>query len=176
MNRIEIEIKLNRDRAWLLETLSEMSEADLFAPRTASEHDASKSWSYADHFVHTTLIEQNWNAMFRRHVAGEPGMPQRINKDGTPQSRDEVMAGIHKWTEAWADEHRGKSLGELVSVGLAVRADTLKLLSELTDEQLASTIPGTPWADSTLGGIMAANADHGRLHFNYAKDGALSAS
>ena len=31
MNRIEIEIKLNRDRAWLLETLSAMSEAELAA-------------------------------------------------------------------------------------------------------------------------------------------------
>jgi len=103
-------------------------------------------------------------------------MPQRLNKDGTAQSRDEVMAGIHKWTETWADEHRGKPLGELVRAGLKVRADTLGLLAELTDEQLASTIPGTPWADSTVGGIMAANADHGRMHFKYAKEGALSGS
>jgi len=176
VDRIEIEVKLNRDRAWLLETLSAMSEADLFRARTESEHDSSKSWSYADHFIHTTLIEQNWNAMFRRHVAGEQGMPQRLNKDGTAQSRDEVMAGIHKWTETWADEHRGKPLGELVRAGLKVRADTLGLLAELTDEQLASTIPGTPWADSTVGGIMAANADHGRMHFKYAKEGALSGS
>jgi hypothetical protein len=176
LDRIEIEVKLNKDRAWLLETLSAMGEDDLFRPRTQSEHDSSKSWSYADHFIHTTLIEQNWNAMFRRHVAGEQGMPQRLNKDGTAQSRDEVMAGIHKWTETWADEHRGKPLRELVRAGLKVRSDTLGLLAELTDEQLASTIPGTPWADSTVGGIMAANADHGRMHFNYAKEGALSGS
>jgi hypothetical protein len=173
MNRIEIEIKLNQDRAWLLETLATMSDEDLTKPRTASEHDANKSWSYADHFIHTTLIEQNWNAMFRRHIAGEAGMQPRLNKDGTTQDRAQVMAGIHKWTEAWADEHRGKPLDELVRVGAAVRADTLSLLSELTDEQLQSKIPGTPWADSTVGGIMAANADHGRIHFKYAKEGEL---
>ncbi len=173
MNRIEIEVKLNQDRAWLLETLSSMTQDELYSPRTPSEHDPEKSWSYADHFVHTTLIEQNWNAMFRRHVAGEPGMAPRVNKDGSAQSRDEIMAGIHKWTEAWAEEHRGKPLDELVRVGLAVRADTLKLLSELTDDQLASKIPGTPWADGTVGGIMAANADHGRMHFKYAKEGSL---
>ncbi|MEO6101607.1 MAG: DinB family protein, partial [Tepidiformaceae bacterium] len=113
--------------------------------------------------------------MFRRHTAGEPGMPQRVNKDGTPQTREEVMAGIHKWTEAWAEEHRGKSLNQLVAAGLAVRSDTLMLLSELTDEQLESKIPGTPWADSTVGGIMAANADHGRMHFNWAKAGTATA-
>lgn len=175
MNRIEIESKLNTDRSWLLETLSTMSSEELNAARTPSEHDANKTWSYADHFIHTTLIEQNWNAMFRRHIAGDPGMAARVNKDGTPQTRDEVMASVHKWTEAWAEEHRGKSLNELVSVGLAVRSDTLKLLSELSDEQLESKIPGTPWADSTVGGIMAANADHGRMHFNWAKAGAESA-
>jgi hypothetical protein len=174
MNRIEIEVRLNQDRAWLLETLSGMTEEELNQPRTPSEHDATKTWSYADHFIHTTLIEQNWNAMFRRHLSGEPGMPQRVNHDGTAQTRDEVMAGIHKWTENWADQHRGKSFEELVRVGLAVRADTLALLAELTAEQLESKIPGTPWADSTVGGIMAANADHGRMHFKWAKEGSAA--
>lgn len=176
MNRIQIETKLNTDRAWLLETLSQMTEADLVAPRTPSEHDPSKTWSFADHFIHTSLIEQNWNAMFRRHISGEQGMAPRLNKDGTTQVREQVMAGIHKWTEAWADEHRGKSLDQLVAVGQAIRSDTLKLLSELTDEQLESKIPGAPWADGTVGAIMAANADHGRMHFKWAKDGTATAS
>jgi hypothetical protein len=174
VNRIEIEIKLNRDRAWLLETLSAMSEAELAAPRTPSEHNPEQTWSFADHFIHTTLIEQNWNAMFRRHLAGEPGMAPRVTADGTPQSREDVMAGIHKWTERWADEHRGKPFAELVRVGLAVRADTLALLAELDDDQLASVIPGAPWADGTVGGILAANADHGRQHFRWATDGSLA--
>ncbi len=176
MDRIEIEVTLNRDRAWLLETLSAMSEAELYAPRTPSEHDASKTWSFADHFIHTTLIEENWNAMFRRHIAGEPGMAPRLNKDGTAQSRDDTMAWLHTWTERWADQHRGKPFSELARVGLAVRADTLALLSELTDEQLLSVIPGTPWADHTVGGIMAANAGHGRTHFKWAKEGTLTPS
>ncbi len=171
MNRIEIEIKLNRDRAWLLETLSQMSEGDLTAPRTFSEHDADSRWSFADHFVHTTLIEKNWNAMFRRHLEGDRGMEKRVNADGTPQSMEQVMAGIHSWTEEWCQEHKGKSLGELVQVGLAVRAETLAYLATLTDEQLESKIPGAPWSDGTVGGIMAANADHGRMHFQWAKEG-----
>lgn len=175
MNRIEIESKLNRDRAWLLETLAAMPAEELYAPRTPSEHDPSKTWSFADHFIHTTLIEKNWNAMFRRHLAGEPGMAARVREDGSPQSREEVMAGVHRWTEEWAEQHRGKPLDELVRVGLAVRADTLQLLSELSDDDLASKIPGAPWADGTVGGIMAANADHGRMHFKWAKEGTASA-
>ena len=175
MNRIEIEVKLNRDRAWLLETLSQMSEDDLYKPRTPSEHDPDKTWSYADHFVHTTLIEKNWNEMFRRHLGGDAGMAARVKRDGTPQTREEVMAGIHKWTEAWADENRDKPLDDLVRVGLDVRSDTLKLLASLSDDELESKIPGAPWADGTVGGIMAANADHGRTHFRWAKEGTASA-
>lgn len=171
MNRIEIEVKLNRDRAWLLETLSQMSEDDLYKPRTPSEHDPDKTWSYADHFVHTTLIEKNWNEMFRRHLGGDAGMAARVKRDGTPQTREEVMAGIHKWTEAWADENRDKPLDDLVRVGLDVRSDTLKLLASLSDDELESKIPGAPWADGTVGGIMAANADHGRMHWKWAEEG-----
>ena len=173
MHRIEIETTLNEGRATVLKALSEMSVEDLNRPRTASDHDPEKTWSYADHFIHTTLIEENWNSMFRRHIEGKPGMARSLTVDLTEESRAKLMAGIHLWTEAWADQHRGKSLCDLAAVGLAVRADTLKLLSELTDEQLASTIPGAPWADGTVGGIMARNAGHAEMHFDYAKDGLL---
>src|SRR5258708_1271388 len=108
MNRIEIEVKLNRDRAWLLETLSQMSDDELYAPRTKSEHDPDKTWSFADHFVHTSLIERNWNDMFRRHLEGKKGMTLGTNPDGTRQSLEEIMAGVHEWTEGWAEEKRGK--------------------------------------------------------------------
>ena len=174
MNRIEIEVKLNRDRAWLLETLSQMTDEELYQPRTRSEHDPDKTWCFADHFVHTTLIERNWNEMFRRHLAGEKGMTMFDRADGAKPTMEEIMASVHRWTEEWADENRGKPFDELVRIGLAVRSDTLKLLAELSDEQLASKIPGAPWADGTVGGIMAANADHGRMHYQWATDGTES--
>ena len=170
MNRIDIEIKLNRDRAWMLERLTAMSDEELMSPRTHSEHDTASRWSYADHFIHTTLIEQNWNAMFRRHVRGDEGIAARLNPDGSRQTMPEIMAGIHAWTEEWKTEHSGKPLGELVRLGLGVRADTLALLAELSDDELASKIPGAPWADGTVGAIMAANADHGRMHFAWATE------
>lgn len=176
MNRIEIEIKLNRDRAWLLERLGAMSIDELTSPRTFSEHDPESRWSFADHFVHTTLIERNWNAMFRRHVSGDQGLEPRLRGDGSPQSMDEIMASIHGWTEEWKAEQSGKSFAELVRVGQAVRADTVALLAELSDEDLASKIPGAPWADGTVGGIMAANADHGRMHFGWAEEDPVAAA
>lgn len=174
MKRLEIESRLNRERAQVLDALAAMPAGDLYAPRTPSEHDPGKTWSFADHFIHTTLIERNWNEMFRRHLAGGVGMQANKNADGSTKSQEEVMAWLHSWTEAWAEQHRDKPLDELVRIGLETRADTLKLLSELTQEQLDSKIPGTPWADSTVGGIMAANADHGSMHFAWAKEGTLT--
>lgn len=175
MNRVDIEIKLNRDRAWLLERLGSMSVDELHAPRTHSEHDPDSTWSYADHFIHTTLIERQWNEMIRRHLGGDRGLPPRLHEDGTPQSMDEIMAGIHAWTEEWKVEHGGRRFDDLVRIGLETRVDTLTLLAELTDDELASTIPGAPWADGTVGGILAANADHGRMHFAWAKDDPVGA-
>lgn len=175
MDRIEIEIKLNRDRAWLLERLGSMPTEELMSPRTFSEHDPESRWSFADHFVHTALIERNWNAMFRRHLAGEQGLEPRLRGDGSQQSMDEIMASIHSWTEEWKAEHSGMSFVELVRVGQAVRAETLALLAELSDEDLTSKIPGAPWADGTVGGVMAANADHGRMHYRWAKDDPVAA-
>ena len=41
-------------------------------------------------------------------------------------------------------------------------------------DDLVSKIPGAPWADGTVGGIMAANADHGRMHYGWAKEDPVS--
>jgi hypothetical protein len=173
VNRIEIETKLHRGRIDALETVTAMEAGELNAPRTRSEHDEQSWWSFADHFVHTTLIERDFNAIIRRHVGGEQGMnPALVDSSGSAlRSREEVMAWVHRFTESWKVEHQDKPLDELVRVGLAVRSDTLSLLCELTDEQLLSVIPGAPWADGTVGGIMSVHADHWFMHKKWATAG-----
>lgn len=174
MNRIDIEIKLHRGRADALEALVALSEAELREPRTRSEHDPDSWWSRADHFIHTTLIERSFNEMVRRHVRGERGMDANMVDDesGAPRSRDDLMAYVHSYTERWKVANEGKPVDELVRIGLAVRSDTLALLAELDDEQLASKIPGAPWSDGTVGGIMAVHTDHFRMHRKWAEEGA----
>lgn len=172
--RVDIEIKLHRSRADALEMISALSDDELRSPRTRSEHDEESWWSFADHFVHTTLIERNFNDMVRRHLRGERGMDPSLVDDSGKAMRPigDVMAYVHAFTERWKVENEGKPLDELVRIGLAVRADTLALLAELTDEQLASKIPGAPWSDGTVGGIMAVHADHWAMHLRWAREGA----
>ncbi len=173
MDRIEIEIKLHRGRADALEAIAAMSEEERRSPRTRSEHDAESWWSHADHFIHTTAIERNFNAMIRRHVAGKPAMDTNLVGDGGKSLRpvEDIMAYVHSMTEEWKVANEGKPLDELVRIGLAVRVDTLALLGELTDEQLASKVPGAPWADGTVGGIMAVHTDHTHMHQRWAAEG-----
>ena len=173
MNRIEIEIKLNRGRADALEAIAALSDEERAAPRTRSEDNPDSWWSEADHFIHTTLIERNFNEMIRRHVRGERGMDAAlVSEDGQAlKPVGDIMAYVHRMTEKWKVENEGKPLDELVRIGLATRADTFALLNELTDEQLESKIPGAPWADGTVGGIMAVHTDHQLMHRRWAAEG-----
>lgn len=175
MNRIEIEKKLNEDRAWLLATYAGLSDAQLHDGLTPSEHDPSNMWSALDHLAHLALIERNFAAMIRRHVSGHANPVGLTHDDsGAARTRDQIMASVHAMTEEWQVEHRGKSLGEVVALGQSARAVTLELLSELTDEQLEQVLPGAPWADGTVGGVLAANADHGRMHWRWVKDAGVA--
>ena len=178
MNRIEIEKKLNEDRAWLIDMYSQLSDEQLFGDLTPSEHDPSNFWSALDHLAHLALIERNFAAMIRRHIAGDHNPVGLIADDsGAPRTRADIMVSVHAMTEEWQREHHGKTLSEVVALGASARAVTLQLLSELTDAQLEEVLPGAPWADGTIGGVLAANAEHGRMHWKWAKDaGVLDAA
>lgn len=171
MERWVIEKKLNDDRAWLLETYSKLSDEQLFADLTPSEHDPTNYWSALDHLAHLALIERNFAAMVRRYLDGHHNpVGLRQTDDGSPRTIEDIMASIHAMTDEWQREHHGKSFDEVVALGSSARAITLQLLSELSDEQLNQPLPGAPWADGTIGGVLAANADHGRMHWKWAKD------
>jgi hypothetical protein len=173
MNRTQIEIKLNRGRADALDAVAAMTDDELRAPRTRSEHDPDSWWSWADHFIHITLIEKNFNAMIRRHLAGAQAMDAAMVDETGKALRPigDIMAYVHELTESWKVQHQDKPLDELVRIGAAVRSDTLKLLCDTDDDQLQSKIPGAPWSDGTVGGILAVHADHWRMHRKWARDG-----
>lgn len=69
------------------------------------------------------------------------------------------------------NRHKNATLSEIVALGQSVRAKTLALLASLTDEQLTQKIPGAPWGDGTIGGVLAINGDHARQHYNWVSEG-----
>ena len=172
MTRTEIEIKLNRDRAWLLETWTAFSTEDLTRGITVSRHDSNFRWSALDHLTHLAGIEAVFNRIIRRSLAGEAD-PIGLAKsaDGTRLSHEEIMARVHAMNDAFVLQQHGKKLSEIVALGQQTRAETLSLLAELSDTQLEEKIPGAPWADGTIGGIIAVNGDHARQHFGWVTAG-----
>ncbi len=169
MNRVEVELKLNDARSWLLTCFSGLSQEQLHRPITPSEHDPANLWDALDHFAHLALIEHNFASMVRRHLAGDAHPVGLLTGEtGEPRSREEIMATVHEMTEKWQRKHHASSLAEVVALTAGARAETLTLLSELTDEQLLERLPGAPWADGTIGGVLGANADHARSHWGWA--------
>jgi hypothetical protein len=166
MNRTELETRLNRERASLLESYAALSPEDVTRGVTPNRHEGSPHWSAKDHLAHLAGIEHIFNGIVRRYLAGDPE-PIRLPKgpDGSLLPRDQIMPHIHAMNEAWVKEHRDKSFSEVVALGQKIRAETLALLAELTDEQLQQKVPDAPWADGSIAGILSVNADHGRNHF-----------
>jgi len=172
MDRARIEIRLNRDRAWLIETCLALPEDVLLRGATRSEHDPASMWTAKDHLAHLAGIERNFVRMVERHLVGERN-PVGLTHDsgGAPRSRDDIMAEVNRMTESWVREHRDRPLLDVIALGQQARAETLALLARLSDAQLTEPLPGAPWADGTIGGVLAVNADHGRMHWRWVKEG-----
>jgi len=172
MNRTELEIKLSSERAWMLETWALLSADELSRGITLSKHDPKSNWSAKDHLVHLAGIEAAFNGIIRRHIGGDQN-PIGIfkNPDGSDATREEIMARVHAMNESWVLKNRDKDFSEVVALGQKVRAETLALISELSDEQLNERLPGAPWGDGTIAGVIAINADHARQHHGWVTRG-----
>ena len=171
MRRITIEKELHEGRVWLLDKYTGLTDDQLHRGLTPSEHDPSNMWTALDHLAHLSLIEHNFAAMVRRHVAGHANpVGLRTDESGRARSMAEIMVSVHAMTDEWQVKHAGKTFDQVVALGEAARAVTLTLISELTDEQLGETLPGAPWADGSVGGVLAANAGHGRMHWKWVTD------
>lgn len=160
--------KLAKERARLEEHYRGLSSEDLTCACTQSEAEDGAPWSAKDHVAHLAMIERAFQAMIRRHLEGTEN-PVGLNFSGA--SREEVIARVHKGNEDNVNEHKGDDLDTLFADLDAARADTLKLLDELTDEQLASPLPGAPWADGTIGGVLVTNAYHAIQHWQWVEEG-----
>ncbi len=104
--------------------------------------------------------------MVKRHLAGKPNPVGLLNDDlGQPRTRDVIMVIVHAVTEEWQVAHRDDTISEVVALTAAARGATLQLIAELSDSQFEEKLPGAPWDDGTVAGVLGANSDHGRMHW-----------
>jgi len=73
--------------------------------------------------------------------------------------------------QSYVNAHRDDSMETLVADLAAARQDTLTLLEQFTDDQLAAHASVSFAADRTAGDLFAANAQHGAVHMTWIEEG-----
>jgi hypothetical protein len=169
--RDEIITKLDKERGRLEERYRGLSPDDLVCECTESEAEDGSPWAAKDHIAHLAMIERAFQGMIRRHLEGSKNP---IGFGGG--SRDEIIARVHKGNEDNVRDHKEDDLDTLFADLDAARADTLALMESLSDEQLASPLPGAPWADGTIGGVIITNAHHALQHWTWVEEGLQQAA
>lgn len=136
---------------------------------TASEAPGGEPWRPKDHLAHLTLIEQAFQGMVRRTLKGSAD-PVGFSRTGAT-NREEILAWIHRNNQAYVNAHRNDTLETLLADLAHARQDTLALLDQLTGEQLSLPLPGAPWDDGTIGGVLMTNAHHEQQHLAWMQQG-----
>ena len=167
--REEILKTLEEARGDLLAAYQKFTPEELERACTASEVPGGSPWNPKDHFAHLTLIERAFQSMVRRTLGGSED-PTGLSRAGVTNQEDR-MAWIHRNNQTYIDAHHNDSMESLLAEFNQARKETLALLSQLTDEQLSTAIPGSPWGDGTIGSILIVNARHGHQHIDWIHEG-----
>lgn len=169
LTRDEIVKTLAKEREKLLARYRTFTPQELEENCTRSEAPDGEPWRPKDHLAHLTLIERSFLGMARRTLKGSED-PVGFSRTGA-KNREEVLAWIHRNNQSYVDVHRNDSLETLLAELTNARNDTLTLVGQLTDEQLATPIPGAPWGDGTIGGVLMTNAHHEMMHLAWVDEG-----
>lgn len=141
-------------------------------PCTESEAESGGRWTPKDHLAHLLRVEVAFLALARRAAGGDTTTPA-LGQAGA--SREDVLARVHRDNERHVESLRDRSVEDLLGELAAAREETLAFIDTVGDDQLDLPIPGAPWGDGTIGGVLAANAGHELQHLAWVDDG-LSAT
>jgi len=184
--RTEILDTLAASQSQVLAFFHGLSPHDLERPATASAVPGAAPWGARDHLAHLVKSERNIQRLLLRPIlAGESpdvllrsqypaGMPlPGILGDWdalTPEEQERLALAVASVNQAYVDVHRDDTLEMLVAEFLAARQDTLNLLRQFTDEQLATSVPTVVGAQ-TAGDVFAGRAAHATEHMTSVAEG-----
>jgi hypothetical protein len=183
--RAEILDTLAASQTQVLAFFHGLSLHDLERPATASDVPGAAPWRAKDHFAHLVQSERNRQQLLRRILAGEPpdvilrsqypaGMPlpgTLGNWDAlTPEEQKRLELAVASVNQAYVNAHHDDTREMLVADFLTARQDTLDLLRQFTDEQLAASVP-TVVDEQTVGDVFAWGAGHPTDHMTWIEEG-----
>jgi hypothetical protein len=176
--RVEIVDTLAASQNEVLAFFHGLSPDDLERPATANGVPGAAPWRAKDHLAHLVRSERNIQLLLRRVLAGEPpddilrgqyppGMPlPSILGDWDALSLEEqerLELAVASLNQTYVNAHHDDSLELLVEEYLAARQDTLDLLHQFTDEQMAAVVPSVV-GEATVSDLIAGRAGHAAEH------------
>jgi hypothetical protein len=164
--REEIIAKLEGERAKLIERYRSLPPEHLAVACTESEAPDADAWTPKDHIAHLAMIERAFQGMIHRTLDGHE---KPLDLGGGPT--EDIMARVHRNNQDNVDEHRSDDLDTLLADLEEARIETNRLMRDLTEEQLRTPVPGAPWGDGTIAGVLLTNAYHEVMHWNWVSEG-----
>ena len=183
--RAEILDTLAASQTQVLAFFHGLSPQDLERPASASDVPGAAPWRAKDHFAHLVKSERNIQRLLRASLAGEPrdvllrlqypeGMPlPSILGDYdalTPEEQEQLGLAVASVNQTTVNAHHDNTLELLAAEFLAARQETLDLLQQFTDEQLAAPVP-TVVGDQATGDLFAGRARHATEHITSIAEG-----
>ena len=183
--RVEILDTLAVSQTQVLAFFHGLSPRDLERPATASDVPGAAPWCAKDHFAHLVQNERNIQQLLRRVLAGEPPdivlrsqYPEGVPLPGklgdvsalTLEEEERLGLAIAQLNQTTVNAHHDDTLESLVADSLAARQDTVDLLRQFTDEQLAAPVP-TVGGEGTAGDLFAGRAGHAAEHIASIEEG-----
>ena len=144
-----------------------LSLEELERPCTASGVPGEAAWRAKDHYAHMAQNERNIQVLLRLIQSGRTDLP------GNPgaMSSEERLAMANQRNQSYVNAHRDDSMETITADLATARQETLKLLEQFTDEQLAAPASLSMVADTTAGDLFAANARHAAAHITWIEEG-----
>ena len=143
-----------------------LSPEELERPCTASGVPGEAPWRAKDHFAHLAENERNIQILLRLTLNGETSLPGNLGA----MSREERLAFSNQRNQSYVNAHHDDSMEMLAADYLAARQDTVNLLHQFTDDQLAAPVP-TVVGNQAAGDLFAGRAGHETEHITSIKEG-----
>jgi hypothetical protein len=183
--RAEIEETLTASQEQVVAFFQGLRREELERPATANDIPGGKPWRVRDHLAHLAQSERNVQHLLRRALDGASpnellrlqyptGMPLPATLGDwdalTPEEQKQLSLAVARLNQTQLDAHADDSLEMLIVDYLAARQETLALLNQFTDEQLAAPVP-TVIRDVAAAELFAGNAGHATGHMTLVVDG-----
>jgi len=164
--RSEIQDALAASQEKVFAYFAGLSPEDLERPCTASGVPGGAPWSAKDHFAHLTANEEGIQTLLRLSLTGG-SLPENL----ATMSQEERLAWSNQRNQTYVDDHRNDTMETLRANLVAARQETLTLLEQFTDEQLAAPISLSFIPDMPAGNLFVANAQHAEAHITWVEEG-----